>query len=305
MSAENEQGFTLAQIFEENETNTQEPINEEKQETETETKQEPKAEAETQQKPIDTQGKSAYQLFRERISQYPTKQEARKHYKEIAAELGVHVALGYKAEKKVKQWRTQKQSAKVPTFKIEQAEIDEAPTEETPIYTPYEEPTQTQQQPITQSQIEYSSAPFMTDVNEKLNEVIQHQAPKCLNHVFEILGSRTGLSEGSEQFLDKQDSADLAVLLPIVVKKVTGSQMNAETTENVALGVFTAQLTLKGIKNKLKGKPIKPEPKPEPQQTPQPTPKQETKPEAPQEQKPENPTNVFNDNRPKWEKLLK
>lgn len=304
MADESEQGFTLAQIFEESEAPKQDPIEE------TPTPEAPKQDPieKTPQKPIDTEGKSAYRLFRERISQYASREEARKHYKEIAAELGVHVSLGYKAEKKVKQWRTQKQSAKVPTFSIPQEEIDEPtePPEKTPIYTPFEAPAQEAAEFTPQPQQSYIQ-PSFTDVTEKLNEVIQHQAPKCLNHVFEILGSRTGIGTGDgEQFLDKQDSADLAILLPVVVKKVTGGTMNAETTENVAIGAFAAQLTLKGLKNKLKGQPVKkqpePEPKPEPNPDPKPEPKQKT--EVITEQKPDNAQIEFKDNRPKWEKQL-
>lgn len=222
--------------------------------------------------PTQKDEKSTTDKFADEISIYPDRTEARKHYQEIAEKLNCSAALGYKAERRVKVWQQNKKTAKTATFKIGDGKNEEPETEDSPplIFRAYEE--QPPQKPVYEAPFNNPTAPYVSDMTPQLTEVIQHQAPKCLNHVFEMLNAN-GIGNG-ESFLDQQDSADLAVLLPIIVKKITGTEMSAETTENVALGTFAAQLTLKGIKNRVKNRPIKKQQEKErqPEPTPEPTP---------------------------------
>jgi DNA invertase Pin-like site-specific DNA recombinase len=65
---------------------------------------------------------AAVRLFQTKIEEYPDRATARKHYKEIADSLGVSKQLGYKAEKRVEKWKSNKQKPRPMTMKIAKAE---------------------------------------------------------------------------------------------------------------------------------------------------------------------------------------
>lgn len=258
----------------------------------------------------DQEGKSQTDQFADLLSKYGSPQEAKKHFTEIALKLGCSTALGYKALKRVKKWNKEGKSAKVPTFKIESAEIEAAPTEEeTPIYTPYEEP-QTQQQ---------KEAPFQYVPSTGSQDNITFD-PDTLGTIFgrglwNGLATLVGTPEGklSDAAIKRLGNHLVPVAekhFPKFLKEPENMGLLGVVFELTPVAPLVLPAAGKKIWNFLEGRNKKIDTlsdliKTDPEPIPQPEPKQEPKPEAPQEQKPENPTNVFNDSRPKWEKQLK
>jgi hypothetical protein len=250
------------------------------------------AETPTTQQTPKTEPSTAVDQFVKAIEGFSSREEARPHFAEIAEKIGCSPQLGYKAEKKIAKWKTKKTTAKPATFKIkDETQNIPAPTEETPpdTMTQQQEPPQLPPQP-TQPYNE----PIAPDELTQLKTVIEHQTAKTVNDALDLIGSKLGAT-GGEAFLDQQDSADLAILLPHIIADVTGSQMTPENTKKTAYGVFAAHLIVKGVKNRLNNPP---------QETPptQPTQPANTTPPQPQPQKTQ--TSAAKDGKPSWYKEL-
>lgn len=83
--------------------------------------------------------KTKTEIFKERLSQYASREEAKAHILEIAQELGCVKSIGYKALKQIDTFKSKDQAEGVePTLKIGEAKIDqleEVETREPPIET--------------------------------------------------------------------------------------------------------------------------------------------------------------------------
>jgi len=214
-----------------------------------ETVEEPAPAAETQPaaEPI-----TEAQKWREALSVYSSADEARSHVKELSIANNWNKGTGYRAVGQIKKWKDERTTAKVPTFKINKVNIP-APAVDTGEKQPISQPAP--YQPPTQPAQTYTP-PASYGLNPDYNSVIERQAGKAINNVLEIIAPRVGINgEDGTKFLDDDDTRDLGIVIPILLKKATGAQMTPEMQENAVLICYVGNLATKGIKNRMLNKP--------------------------------------------------
>jgi hypothetical protein len=237
----------------------------------------------TEQPPQETQqneGTDALSQFVAKISQYQNAKEAKKHFKEIAKELGCSTQLGYKALKKVDKFTDKTK----PQYR--EAAVKMKPSEEMPIEQ--EQPTENNQPGTTYSpNQEPDIIPPIDGDNfkEDLQPIIEHGSAGAVRNILKAVSTKIGGDNG-KNYMTTQREKDLGVLLPYVVGKLTKkATLTRDDYINYATLALCGDIATELIADKLtapqKEKPTfkeEPEPTPAAEQPSQPA--QEEKPKA-------------------------
>jgi hypothetical protein len=217
-------------------------------------------------------------LFIQRLSEYPDKDTAKTHIKEIAKDLQCAPSLGYKAIKKVEQFKPQQAEAVEPTLKIHETKpepIEEAELEEEAI---------TEQPPIGE---EAPAELVAEDTMSKLKGVLERSLERLFNNGIEI-------ASGMEETLSSQESKDTAILLPFIIWRISKQKLTEDNFIDMTcishFGSIIIKVVNKKLKERKKEKPKEEKP-PEPtKQEPPPPPISQAPPPTPTPEIPKEPT---------------
>jgi len=228
-------------------------------ETEVEVTQEPEPTPEPTPQYIP-EPKSKTQDFKERLEQYADRETAKAHIKEIALKLRCKNALGYKALKlivfaneKGQPPPAQEPTARIPVQAPEPfAETTETPTEaqvtEPPPGLALEAPTP------TEAPAHVAISPTVA----KLEPILERSVKRLFNSVIEQIS-------GAQETLTDQESRDTAILLPIMVFRLTKVNLSEDQFIDMTCVTHFGSIILKVVAPKLKAllkpKPEAPEPK--------------------------------------------
>jgi hypothetical protein len=202
-------------------------------------------------------------LFIQRLSEYPDKDTAKTHIKEIAKDLQCAPSLGYNAIKKVEQFKPQQAEAVEPTLKIQETKPE--PIEEEPIQE--EEATLEEEAP--------TEAPTQKGFREK-------DLSWMFDKAFSGLAKITGYGDFA---LEKQDSEKLGeIWTPILNEYLPDIIPYAP----IAIAAITTTAIVvpkvKGYWDFRKKKSGEKLPEPPPKKEPPPTPTPETPKEQPKQE---------------------
>jgi len=237
----------------------------------------PHVEPETQQ-PQPT--KTKLDQFIDALSQYPNIDEAKTHIKDIAKDLECAPSLGYKAIKRMKkrglgfaagakpQIEPKEATLKIP--EVETEEIPETPEEPETIIVEEEQPTASTPEVIAPN-----------DTMAKIMPIFERSIGRLFNQGIELLS-------GSKEVLSEQEAKDTAVLLPIIIFRLTKTELNEDQFIDATCITHFGAIVLRVVKTKIKEyKQRKKEEKEKPVAVPPPAAAQ---PETPKEEQPKEPT---------------
>jgi len=211
--------------------------------------------------------KTKLDQFIERLSEYPNKDTAKTHIKEIAKDLQCAPSLGYKAIKKVEQFKPQRAEAVEPTVKIKETKPETLEAEEEIISEEAE------------ATIEEPTAPPQAPVGFREKDLTW-----MFDKGFSGLAKLTGYGDFA---LEKQDSEKLGeIWTPILNEYLPDWMPYAPIAIAAITTVAIVAPKVKGYwdyrKKTEKGKIVEEKPKEEPkQEPPKEEPKKETPPEMP------------------------
>lgn len=176
--------------------------------------------------------KTKFAQFIERLSQYPTEEEARSHIREIAKQLDCGRSLGYKAVKRIEKFGAPKHKAREPTVKIPEAEAEEIP--ETPEEA--EEITVEEEAPTPEA------AP--TTLEEKLLPIFERAVGRLFNHSIELIS-------GSKEILSDEEIKDTATLLPILIYRMTKTKLTEDQMIDATCITHFGAIVVRVVKTKV------------------------------------------------------
>jgi len=232
-----------------------------------------------EQPPEPTPEKTKTQQFKEALEQYTDRETAKTHIKEIADKLQCRKSLGYKAIRDIvfKNEQGQPPPAQEPT-----ARIPEQPPEqfaETPTEQPAEaQVTETPQEfPALQASTEAPAHVAISPTVQKLEPILERSVKRLFNSMIEQIS-------GAQETLTEQESRDTAILLPIMVFRLTKVNLSEDQFIDMTCVTHFGSIILKVAAPRLKEffrpKPEAPEPKPR-KQKPEPDNAQATLPVEP------------------------
>jgi len=210
--------------------------------------------------------KTKTQLFKEALEQYTDRETAKTHIKEIADKLQCRKSLGYKVLKDIvfKNEQGQPPPAQEPT-----ARIPEQPPEPFP-ETPTEQPAEAQvTEPEPYEPVAPTEAPAHVAISPtvaKLEPILERSVKRLFNSVIEQIS-------GAQETLTDQESRDTAILLPIMVFRLTKVNLSEDQFIDMTCVTHFGSIILKVAAPKLKAL-LRPkpetEPKPRKQKPPEP-----------------------------------
>jgi hypothetical protein len=265
------------------------------EETVVEISQEPETQTETPQ----TEPKTKTRLFRERLEQYADRETAKAHIKEIAKDLQCKNALGYKALKDIVFPNEQGQPppAQEPTARI--PEQTPEPFPETPTEQPAEAQV-TQVTEVTEQPLEAPAHVAISPTVAKLEPILERSVKRLFNSIIEQIS-------GAQETLTDQESRDTAILLPIMVFRLTKVNLSEDQFIDMTCVTHFGSIILKVVAPKLKAllrpKPEAPEPKRKPKPEPAPEPDKQTT-LTPEPPTPAEPAETPAQEKPNGKKLL-
>jgi hypothetical protein len=215
--------------------------------------------------------KTKLDQFKELLAQYPTAEEAKTHIKEIAKKLDCAPSLGYKAVKRIEKFGAPKHKPKEPTVKIPEAKPEAIP-----------EPEEEEVEEIEVEEEAPAERPAElppTSTMEKLMPIFERAVGRLFNQTIELVS-------GSKEMLSEQEAKDTATLLPILLYRMTKTQLNEDQFIDATCITHFGAIVVRVIKTKVNEWRAKKEKEKIVQPPPTPTPE----PEPPKPEQPAEPT---------------
>lgn len=246
--------------------------------------------------------KTKSQLFKEALEKYSDRETAKTHMKEIADRLQCRKSLGYKVIKDIvfPNEKGQAPPATEPTARIPEATPEPLP--ETPEPTPTDQAPAQAQITETPQEIQPLETPAEISAHVTVSPTVQKLEPILERSISRLFNSAIEQLSGAKQALTDQEAKDTAILLPIMLYRLTKTNLSEDQFIDLTCVTHFGSIVLKVVAPKLKEwfkrtpekprnrKPEKPETDPSQQQlpveplAPEPTP-EITAPEKPKGEK--------------------
>lgn len=178
--------------------------------------------------------KTKLDQFKDLLAQYPTAEDAKSHIKEIAKQLDCAPSLGYKAIKRIEKFGAPKHAAREPTVKIPEAEAEEIP----------EQPEEAEEITVEEEALAPAPEAAPTDTMAKLMPIFERAVGRLFNQGIELLS-------GSKEMLSEQEAKDTATLLPILIYRLTKTQLNEDQFIDATCVTHFGAIILRVIKTKV------------------------------------------------------